>query len=275
MLISKTEVAKGEMRVIIVDDYLTMSRKASSIVAKEVESKPNAVIGLATGSTPLGVYEELGRMHSEDGLDFSGVKTFNLDEYLGLDPDHPESYHFFMNKNFFSKVNVRPENIAIPDGMTKHVGQFCVSYEKRIRDAGGVDLQLLGIGRDGHIGFNEPGSSLASRTRLKTLTKETIEDNARYFAKGEEVPHFAITMGVGTILEAKKLLMLASGEGKAEAVRNAIEGPVSASVTASALQLHPNVIVIADRLAASQLKRRDYYIHVEEMAEHVQSEAMI
>jgi glucosamine-6-phosphate deaminase len=178
-----------------------------------------------------------------------------------------------MFKNFFEKVNVKRENVSIPDGMAVDVSQFCRDYEKRIRDAGGIDLQLLGIGRDGHIGFNEPGSSLASRTRLKTLTEETVRDNARFFGRRGQVPHFAITMGVGTILEAKKLLMLASGGNKAEAVRNAIEGPVSSQVTASALQLHPKVSVILDGPAASLLKRRDYYAYVEKMASQVQVEA--
>jgi glucosamine-6-phosphate deaminase len=261
------------MRVIIEENYDALSRKAAAIIAREMTAKPTAVLGLATGSTPLGVYEELIKMHKKEGLDFSGVRTFNLDEYYGLSPEHPESYHTFMFKNFFEKVNVRRENVSIPDGMAVDVDQFCRDYEKRIRDGGGIDLQLLGIGRDGHIGFNEPGSSLASRTRLKTLTEETVRDNARFFGRQGQVPHFAITMGVGTILEARKLLMLASGENKAEAVRNAIEGPVSSQVTASALQLHPKVSVILDGPAANLLKRRDYYAYVEKMASQVHAEA--
>jgi len=262
-----------KLRVIIEKDYSAMSRKAAEIIAKEIRSKPQAVLGLATGSTPLGVNQELIRMHETGNLDFSAVRTFNLDEYYRLRPDHPESYHSFMFKNLFEKINVKPENVSIPDGMATDIGSFCESYEERIKEAGGIDIQLLGIGRDGHIGFNEPGSSLGSRTRLKTLTEETIRDNARFFGKESDVPHFAVTMGVGTILGAKKLLMLASGGGKARAVRDAIEGPVSAQVTASVLQLHPNVFVILDEEAASMLSRSDYYIYVEKMAEKFEAEA--
>jgi len=263
----------SNLRVIIEKDYAAMSRRAAGIIAKEMKSRPNAVLGLATGSTPLGVYQELIRMHETENLDFSGIRTFNLDEYYRLRPDHPESYHSFMSKNLFEKINVKPENVSIPDGMATDIGLFCENYEKRIKDAGGIDIQLLGIGRDGHIGFNEPGSSLGSRTRLKTLTEETIRDNARFFDNEGEVPHFAVTMGVGTILGAKKLLMLASGSNKARAVRDAIEGPVSAQVTASVLQLHPNVFVVLDEEAASMLSRSAYYVYVERMAEKFEAEA--
>lgn len=258
------------MRVIIASDYDDVSKTAASIVAKEIKTKPSAVIGLATGSTPLGTYRELIRMHEELGLDFSRVRTFNLDEYFRLPPDHPQSYHTFMFENLFDHVNVKPENISIPDGMAADVEGFCVNYEERIREAGGIDLQVLGIGRDGHIGFNEPGSSLGSRTRLKTLTEETVRDNAKFFGGEEKVPRLAITMGIGTILEARKLLMLASGNEKAGAVREAIEGPVSSQVTASALQLHPQVTVVIDEKAGRLLKRRDYYVYVEKMAAEVE-----
>ena len=258
------------MRVIIVRDYDEISKKAASIIASEIKAKPNAVLGLATGSTPLGTYQELVKMHEEDGLDFSRVRTFNLDEYFRLPPAHPQSYHTFMSENLFDHVNVKPENISIPDGMVADVEGFCTRYEERIREAGGIDLQLLGIGGDGHIGFNEPGSSLGSRTRLKTLTEETVRDNARFFGGEEKVPRLAITMGIGTILGAKKLLMLASGTRKASAVKKAIEGPVSSQATASALQLHPEVTVVIDEKAGNLLSRRKYYRYVEKMAEQVE-----
>lgn len=259
------------MRVIITGDYDEMSKTAASITAKEIKKGPQSVIGLATGSTPLGTYRELIRLHREEGLDFSGVRTFNLDEYFRLPPDHPQSYHTFMSENFFNHVNVKLENVSIPDGMTTDVEKFCANYERRIKEAGGIDLQLLGIGRDGHIGFNEPGSSLGSRTRLKTLTEETVRDNARFFGGEEKVPRLAITMGIGTILEAKRLLMLASGAEKAGAVERAIEGPVSSQVTASVLQLHPQVTVVMDERASRLLKRRKYYAYVEKMAERVEN----
>jgi len=261
-----------KMRVIIKKDYDEVSKTAASLLAKEIRTKPHAVIGLATGSTPLGTYKQLIRLHKGEGLDFSGIRTFNLDEYFRLPPEHPESYHAFMVTNLFDHVNVKPENISIPDGMTPDVEKFCSDYEWRIKEAGGIDVQLLGIGRDGHIGFNEPGSSLGSRTRLKTLAEETIRDNARFFGGEEKVPRLAITMGVGTILDARKLLMLASGAEKAEAVKQAIEGPVSSQVTASVLQLHPSVTVVIDTEASERLKKKEYYLYVERMAEQVEHE---
>ena len=169
-----------------------------------INSKPNAVLGLATGSTPLGVYRELARMHKADGLDFSQVATFNLDEYVGLTKDHPQSYHYFMHENLFKHINIPPQNIYIPSGTTTNYRAFCAWFERRIKDVGGIDLQLLGIGSDGHIAFNEPSSSLGSRTRIKTLARQTIEDNARFFDRIEDVPAYAITMGVGTILEGRQ-----------------------------------------------------------------------
>ena len=263
------------MRVIITKDYDQMSRTAALIIAKQVRSKPASVLGLATGSTPLGTYKELVRMHKKEGLDFSKVRTFNLDEYFRLNPSHSQSYHTFMFENLFNRINLRPGNISIPDGMTEDVDRFCMDYERRIKSAGGLDLQLLGIGRDGHIGFNEPGSSLGSRTRLKTLAEETVRDNARFFGGRKEVPRLAITMGVGTIMEARKLVMLASGAGKADAVKRSIEGPITAQVTASALQLHPSVAVVIDAEAASTLRHRRYYVYVEKMAEDYEAEAGI
>ncbi len=249
------------MLVVISRTYEEMSRAAGQLVRDRLLQKPNLVLGLATGSTPIGLYQELIRMHREEGLDFSWVTTFNLDEYLGLGPDHPQGYSFFMRENFFKHVNIDPGNIHIPNGLVEpaQIDEYCARYEDEIKNAGGIDLQILGIGRDGHIGFNEPGSSLGSRTRVKTLTAETIQDNARFFERGEEVPCYSITMGVGTVMEAEEIVLLASGQSKAEAICAAIEGGVTAQVTASVIQLHRRVTVFLDDEAASLLKRKDYY----------------
>ena len=258
------------MRVIIVKDYKEMSRRAAKVVANRIGKKPDLVLGLATGSTPVGMYSELIRMHKEEGLDFSKVRSFNLDEYCGLSSDHSQSYHYFMHDKLFNHINIRPENIYIPIGDVENANISCEWYEKKIKEEGGIDLQILGIGRDGHIGFNEPGSSLGSRTRIKTLTKETIEDNARFFKKREEVPLYAITMGLGTISEARECLLLASGTNKTEAIQKSIEGPVSAEITASLLQLHPRAIIIIDEEAAQNLRQKDYYRYAEKMAEKLE-----
>ena len=247
------------MEVIITKTAEDMSALAADIIERQLLSKPNSVLGLATGSTPIGTYQELIRRYREKGLDFSQVVTFNLDEYLGLPPTHPQSYRYFMDEHLFRHVNIPPGNIHVPYGHADSVLDFCKWYEDQIRNAGGIDIQILGIGSDGHIAFNEPGSSLGSRTRLKTLTEQTIKDNARFFKDADEVPLFAITMGVGTILEARKILLLANGTNKAEIVAQAIEGPITAQVSASALQLHRDVLVIVDQEAGSKLKRADYY----------------
>src|SRR3954468_2857077 len=252
------------MEVVVHKTYDEMSRAAASLVADVLNAKPNAVLGMATGSTPLGVYQELVRMHREEGLDFAQVTTFNLDEYVGLQRQHPQSYHYFMHENFFRHVNVAPGNIYIPSGTTSNYRSFCEWYEQRIKNCGGIDVQILGIGSDGHIAFNEPGSSLSSRTRLKTLAKSTIDDNARFFEHADEVPIYAITMGVGTIMESRKILLLANGKKKAEAVAQAVEGPVTSMITASALQMHPDATVYLDGDAAAKLKIRDYYDWVRE-----------
>ncbi len=247
------------MEVVICRTYEEMSRAAAREIAELLNAKPNAVLGMATGSTPLGLYRELVRMHKEEGLDFSQVTTFNLDEYVGLSPRHDQSYHYFMHENFFKHVNIPPQHIYIPSGTTSNYKAFCEWFEKRIKECGGIDVQILGVGSDGHIAFNEPGSSLMSRTRLKTLAKQTIDDNARFFKRREDVPIYAITMGVGTILEARNCILLANGKRKANAIAQAVEGPVTAMITASALQLHPSVMVYVDEEAASELKMRDYY----------------
>ena len=254
------------MLVLLKASYEELSHEAARIVASAVKSKPSVTLGLATGSTMLGMYKELVRLYQEEGLDFSKVSTFNLDEYLGLAADHPESFHRFMREHFFDHVNADAAKIHIPDGTTGgNYEEYCAAYERAIREAGGIDLQILGIGRNGHIGFNEPTSSFGSRTRLKVLTSETLEDNRRFFLAGEEMPECAITMGIGTILEAKKILLLATGAAKAETVADAIEGPITASVTASCLQLHPDATFVIDEAAAARLKQRDYYRRVMEM----------
>jgi glucosamine-6-phosphate deaminase len=228
---------------------------AARIIAGLLREKPNAVLGLATGSTPLLLYRELIGMN----LDWSRVTTFNLDEYIGLPREHPQSYHSFMWENLFQHVNLPKENIHIPDGNSKNIPRFCAEYEERIKAAGGIDLQVLGIGTDGHIGFNEPTSSLASRTRIKTLTQQTCRDNARFFESEEAVPHHVITMGIGTIMEARMNLLLAFGPNKAGAVAEAVEGPVTSINPASVLQMHPVVKVCLDEAAAGELARSDYY----------------
>jgi len=247
------------MEIIISQTYEEMSKAAARVIKQVLNSKPNAVLGMATGSTPLGVYNELVRMHKEESLDFSQVTTFNLDEYVGLPVTHEQSYHYFMQENFFKHVNIPRQNVYIPSGTTDNYEAFCASYERRIIEAGGIDVQILGIGSDGHIAFNEPTSSLGSRTRIKTLARQTIEDNARFFDNPDDVPIYAITMGVGTILEARKIILLANGKKKAAAVAAAVEGPVTHMITASALQLHPEVDVFVDADAAGELKMAEYY----------------
>lgn len=247
------------MEVDISKSYDELSRKAAGVIADVLNAKPNAVLGMATGSSPLGLYKELVRLHKEESLNFSQVTTFNLDEYVGLPVTHDQSYHYFMHENFFKHVNIPRENIHIPSGTTKNYRAFCQWYEDRIKACGGIDAQILGIGSDGHIAFNEPTSSLRSRTRLKTLARQTIEDNARFFDNIEDVPIYAITMGVGTILEARELVLVANGKNKADAVAKMIEGPVTSMITASALQMHASAKVFIDEDAASELQMRDYY----------------
>jgi len=247
------------MQVIIKDTYEEISREAAEIIRDAIHLKPNLVLGLATGSTPIGTYKELIRMYEAGALDFSKVITFNLDEYVGLPTTHDQSYYYFMHENLFNHININPTNVHVPSGVVKDFSRYCQWYEEEIKRAGGVDVQVLGIGSDGHIGFNEPGSSLASRTRIVTLTEETIRDNSRFFEKESDVPRFAITMGVGTIMEARHCLLLANGAKKAEPVAALVEGPITSQVTASALQMHPRATVIVDSAAASKLKRINYY----------------
>jgi len=241
------------VEVIIVKDTAELGRRAAEIVAAEMTSRPRCVLGLATGSSPIPLYRELIRMHREDGLDFSTTITFNLDEYVGLGPEHPQSYRRFMDEHLFEHVNINRKNTHVPDGLARDVEAHCAEYEEMIADAGGIRLQVLGIGSNGHIGFNEPGTSLASRTHRTRLSETTIRDNARFFQRIEDVPTEAITMGIGTILEADRILLVASGPNKANAIARAIEGPVTAMVPASALQLHPDVTFIITEDCATGL----------------------
>jgi glucosamine-6-phosphate deaminase len=254
-------LGKGDtaMEIIITPDYDAMSKTSAAIIAREVKRRHDLVLGLATGDTPIGTYMDLARQHKEEGLDFSKVTVFNLDEYLGLAPLHKNSYNYFMWDNFFKHINVSPHRMFVPQGNTDDPEEFSAWYEDQIQKMDGIDLQVLGIGRDGHIGFNEPGSSFASRTRVKGLDEQTIKDNARFFDKEEDVPRFAITMGVGTIMDAKKILLIANGKDKAEVCRKFIEGPVTSQITATALQLHSYAIVVLDEEAASKLERKEYY----------------
>lgn len=247
------------MEIIIQPDSLQASRLAAKIIAGLIKEKPHAVLGFATGQTPIELYRCLAEMHKNEGLDFSEVTAFNLDEYIGLDPGHPASYHSYMNDHLFRHINVHQERIFIPQGLAADIPACCLSYEEQIHDAGGIDLQILGIGSDGHLGFNEPSSSLSSRTRIKTLTDRTRKDNAADFGGEDKVPHHVITMGLGTIMECRTCLLLAFGRKKARAVAQAAEGPITAMVPASILQMHRRAIFILDEEAASELQRAPYY----------------
>ncbi len=267
------------MDILIVDSYEEMSKKAAAIIAEQVRTKPNSVLGFATGRTPIGTYQELIRLHKEEGLDFSSVVTFNLDEYLGISmdmtksPEEDQSYARFMYEQLFKHININMSNVHVPNGLAPDPEAHCQWYEEEIKKAGGIDIQLLGIGGDGHWAFNEPGSSLASRTRVEALTQQTLDDNWELFYKNaggkrEDMPHFALTMGIGTILEARHALMIADGKKKAGVVAAALEGPITSEVTSSAIQMHPGkVTVILEKEAASELKRIDHYKHVQALKE--------
>lgn len=243
--------------VVIVPDAAAAGALVADEIVRLVHSTPEAVLGLATGSTPLPVYEALRPRLA--GVDVSRVRGFALDEYVGIDPAHPESYRSVITREVVEPLGLNPELIRVPDGSLDGIEHAGEDYERAITDAGGVDLQILGIGTDGHIGFNEPGSSFASLTRVKTLTEQTRLDNARFFDSVDDVPMHCITQGLGTILRARHLVLLAFGEGKAEAVAGAVEGPVTASLPGSAIQLHPHTTVVVDEAAASRLAFADYY----------------
>jgi len=260
------------MEVLILPDPDAAAKRCADIVESQITKMSDSVLGLATGSSPVGLYEELILRHREYGLSFRDVSSFNLDEYIGIPSDHSQSYRTFMNEKLFGKIDIDLSRTHVPDGMAANPLQEGPDYEKKIAEAGGIDLQILGIGTDGHIGFNEPTSSLRSRTRVKTLTKRTMEDNSRFFEPGEFQPNLAITMGIATILEARRIILLATGEGKADAIRDTVEGPLSAFVPASALQLHERVTVVVDEAAASRLKLRGYYHYVGELQDDLVKE---
>jgi glucosamine-6-phosphate deaminase len=240
------------MKFIIVEDYDTMSREAAELVADQIKKIPGSILGLATGSTPLGLYKYLTKKYSE-GLDFSNITTFNLDEYYGLPSSHPQSYRYYMDFNLFNHVNINKNSIHIPCGICPDIEEECKKYDRNIAASGGIDLQILGIGRNGHIGFNEPEDALKIATHITYLSEDTINANSRFFESKEMVPKAAVTMGLGTIMKAKKILLLASGKDKSEAIFRLSQPVVDTSLPASVLQLHNNVIVIADRDAASLL----------------------
>src|SRR5215213_5239992 len=242
------------MKARVCPNYESMSATAAAIVAEKIREKPDAVLLLPTGTTPLGVYRRLVKLHTEGGLSFARTTFFNLDEYVGLAPDHPASYHVYMSENFYGLIDADPERVHVPNGSAPDLEAECERYEAAIREAGGADLCVLGIGRNGHIGFNEPGAPFASRTRVVRLSESTRRVNAADF-EGNRIPERAITVGMATIFEAREVLLLASGTNKAAAVAAAIEGEVSESVPASMLKKHPNTTLFLDEDAASDLGR--------------------
>lgn len=246
------------MRIIVCENYELLSKKAAQIVGSQMILEPNSVLGLATGSTPVGMYKNLIKMFEEGLIDFSKIKTFNLDEYYKLPIDNDQSYHYFMDENLFNHININRDNIHIPNGMADDIEGECVSYDKMIDDNGGIDIQVLGIGNNAHIGFNEPTINFNKGTHIVTLDESTREANARFFNSLEEVPTNAITMGTGSIFKSKKILLLASGKGKAEAIYNTVHGKVTPEVPSSILQFHKDVILVLDKDAASLLKEDDY-----------------
>ncbi len=244
------------MRIYQTEVYEDMSRKTAELIADYISAKPDCVLGLATGSTPVGAYRMLSGWCGEGYLSFAGVRTVNLDEYVGLAPDDPQSYHAFMRMHLFEHIDALPENLHLPDGMAEDPEQECLRYDALIESLGGVDLQLLGIGRNGHIGFNEPGGSFDSVTHVAVLDENTRKVNSRFFENPDMVPRKAITMGIQNIMGAKRVLLAASGPEKSEILAQAFAGPVTPRLPASILQLHPDVILVADRAALSGLTRR-------------------
>ena len=242
------------MKVIIVSDKNHMGRVAADLIEADMKTKTPYVLGLATGSTPIPLYQELIRRNRETGLDFSTTVSFNLDEYIGLEVTHDQSYRYFMNQEFFDHININKDSTFVPNGLSENIEEVGKDYEKAICGIGGIDYQVMGIGTNGHIGFNEPGSSLASRTRKVRLTENTISDNSRFFERKEDVPTDVITMGIGTILDTRKAMLLASGSNKVEAIAKSIEGPITATVPASSLQMHPDVTWIVTEDAAVNLQ---------------------
>jgi glucosamine-6-phosphate deaminase len=252
MVIKQWQV-NPSLRVAVIDDSQEYAQFAADCVCRVLQAKPTAVLGLATGSSPIGLYKELIARYKSGRIDFSQVRTFNLDEYVGLPPEHPQSYRYFMEENLFRHVNVKPENIHIPSGTNTDLSKEAENYAQLLATYGPVDLQVLGLGGNGHIGFNEPGTPFSSRTHVVQLAESTIEANSRFFTSKEQVPRQAVTMGVADIMAAREIMLLASGEQKEQAIKAALEGEVTPQVPASVLQTHNNVTVILDPAAAALL----------------------
>lgn len=260
------------MQVVILPDENHVAEYAADVIVRQIQIKPDSTLGLATGSTPQSTYARLIQRYFAGHVRFRAVQTFNLDEYLGLAPNHPQSYRYFMDEVLFRHIDIAPENTHVPNGLAIDPKKACAAYEQSIKAAGGIDLQLLGLGRNGHIGFNEPTSSLASRTRVKTLTPATVKDNARFFKANEFQPQLSVTMGIGTIMEASFVMLLATGEHKANAVARMIEGAVSAACPASALQFHPKTVVVVDEAAAKTLALKEFYQYTEQQEERLKTQ---
>ncbi|NLP47107.1 MAG: glucosamine-6-phosphate deaminase [Epulopiscium sp.] len=243
------------MKVYVEPSYEEMSTLAARLVGAQIRLEPNSVLGLATGGTPVGMYKELVRMHKEEGLDFSKITTFNLDEYYPLSRESDQSYYYYMTDHLFSHVNINKDQIHIPNGEAKEVELECINYEKKIQKAGGIDLQVLGIGNNGHIGFNEPEESFAKRTHLVDLVEDTIQANSRFFDSIDDVPKQALSMGIGSIIKAKKIVLLANGSHKAKIIAETIYGDVRPQVPSTILQFHPDVTFVLDAEAAAELKK--------------------
>jgi glucosamine-6-phosphate deaminase len=241
------------MNVVIAKNYQELSIQAAQLVTEQITNKRDTILGLATGQTPVGMYQELVRKFQEGEINFSDVITFNLDEYYSLPPNHPQSYHYFMWNTFFQYINIKKENVHLLNGVTENVDEECRHYESLIQKNSGIDLQILGIGDNGHLGFNEPALGLNSKTHLANLSEETIQANSKYFKDIEEVPRQALTMGIGTIMKAEKIILLASGPKKAHVIERTINGPVSTEVPATVLQLHSDVTLLIDQEAATHL----------------------
>ena len=241
------------MKIYVAEDYQGMSRKAANIVSAQVILNPSSVLGLATGSTPIGMYKQLIAWYKKNDLDFAQVKSVNLDEYVGLPPNHDQSYRYFMQTNLFDHINIDPASTNVPNGLAEDPEAECERYNQIIRSTGGIDIQVLGMGHNGHIGFNEPGDAFELETHVVDLTDRTIDANARFFASRDEVPRKAITMGIKSIMQARRILVVVSGEDKADIVKTAFTGPVTPKVPASILQMHPDVLLVGDKAALSKL----------------------
>ncbi|NMA86970.1 MAG: glucosamine-6-phosphate deaminase [Tissierellia bacterium] len=238
------------MKIIVEKNYEDLSKAAANLIKEEMERNPKLVLGLATGSTPEGMYRELIRLHKEEGLDFSNITTLNLDEYVGIEEEHPNSYHYFMRDTFFNHININLDNTFIPNGKTENPEEYCKEYDKLIEEKGGIDLQILGIGENGHIAFNEPDEELNIGTSIVKLTESTIEANARFFDNIEDVPKTAISMGIGSIMKAKKIILLANGKKKANVIKELLNAEkISTKLPASMLLLHPDITIILDEEA--------------------------